>query len=54
MALKLLYSGFETCFGPSAQGAGMRNENTSPTPKAVTYHEQSHDCRAMIGHVTVG
>ena len=26
---KLLYSGFETCFGPSTQGAGIRYQNTS-------------------------
>ena len=27
--MKLLYAGFETCFGPSAQGAGTRYQNTS-------------------------
>ena len=26
---KLLYSGFQTCFGPSTQGAGIRYQNTS-------------------------
>ena len=26
---KLFYSGFETCFGPSTQGAGIRYQNTS-------------------------
>ena len=26
---KFLYSGFETCFGPSTQGAGIRYQNTS-------------------------
>ena len=26
---ELLYSGFETCFGPRTQGAGMRYQNTS-------------------------
>ena len=26
---KLLYSGFETCFGPCTQGAGIRYQNTS-------------------------
>ena len=26
---KLFHSGFETCFGPSTQGAGIRYQNTS-------------------------
>ena len=29
MGFKLLYTGFETCFGPSTQGAGIRYQNTS-------------------------
>ena len=28
--LKPFYAGFETCFGPNTQGAGIRYQNTSP------------------------
>ena len=40
--------GFEMCFGPSTLGAGAKTR--LHTPKAVTYHEQPHYCRFMIGH----
>ena len=40
---------FETCFGPSTQGAGTDIKTHLHTPKAVAYHE-SHYCRCMIGH----
>ena len=36
------------CFGLSTLGAGAKTR--LHTPKAVTYHEQSHCCRFMIGH----
>ena len=41
-------SGFEMCFGPSTLGAGAKTR--LHTPNAVTYHEQPHYCRFMIGH----
>ena len=51
MGLKLLYAGFETCFGPNTQGAlGSDIKTHLHTPTAVTYHEQSQYCRFMIGH----
>ena len=38
-------------FGFSIRSASFRYGALSPhTPKAVTYHEQSHYCRFMIGH----
>ena len=36
------------CFGSSTLGAGAKTR--LHTPKAVTYHEQPHYCRFMIGH----
>ena len=36
------------CFGLSTLGAGAKTR--LHTPKAVTYHEQPHYCRFMIGH----
>ena len=33
---------------PRTKGAGSKTR--LHTPKAVTYHEQSHYCRIMIGH----
>ena len=41
-------SGFEMCFGLSTLGAGAKTRLR--TPKAVTYHEQPHYRRFMIGH----
>ena len=35
---KLLYSGFETCFGPSTQGAGIRYQNTSQIQILLASH----------------
>ena len=35
---KLLYSGFETWFGPSTQGAGIRYQNTSQIQILLASH----------------
>ena len=35
---KLLYSGFETCFGLSTQGAGLRYQNTSQIQILLASH----------------
>ena len=44
-------SRFKMCFGPCTLGA-LANTRLH-TPKAVTYHEQPHYCRFMIGHSLV-
>ena len=38
------------CFDIGSRHLGCWGQNTSPYPKAVTYHEQPHYCRFMIGH----
>ena len=38
MCRELLDSGFEACFGPSAQGAGIRYQNTSQIQILLASH----------------
>ena len=46
MSRKLLYSGFETCFGPSTQGAGIRYQNTSQI-QILRHFEKKGRCKIL-------
>ena len=49
MRCKLLYSGFETCFGPSIQGARIRYQNTSQIQILLARHfEKKNSRRATV------
>ena len=41
----LLYSGSETCFGPSTQGAGIRYQNTSQIQILGHFEKKGRDVR---------
>ena len=44
---KLLYSGFETCFGPSTQGAGIRYQNTSQIQILRHFDKKGARCKIL-------
>ena len=47
MCRTLLYSGFETCFGPSTQGAGIRYQNTSQIQILRRFDKKGRDVRGF-------
>ena len=53
MGLKLLYAGFEACFGHSTERCWdpISKHISIHTLKAVTYHEQSHYCAAKLPYI---
>ena len=51
---KLFCSGFETCFGPSTQGAGIRYQNTSRIQIVRHFEEEGAPCNlGLTPHLQV-